>query len=81
VNFPSLIERIIGLDVAQSTPQHLPRYHRNAKQKEAVMPNKTSTAATETEEGILSDADLDAVSGGLNPQPLPPAPPPELFRF
>jgi hypothetical protein len=25
----------------------------------------------------LDDKDLDAVSGGLNPQPLPPSPPPE----
>jgi hypothetical protein len=25
----------------------------------------------------LDDKELDAVSGGLNPQPLPPSPPPE----
>jgi hypothetical protein len=29
---------------------------------------------------ILNDAELDGVVGGLNPQPLPPGPPPELSR-
>jgi hypothetical protein len=29
---------------------------------------------------LLSNESLDQVVGGLNPQPLPPGPPPELFR-
>jgi len=28
----------------------------------------------------LSDHALDIVAGGLNPQPLPPDPPPEMLR-
>lgn len=28
----------------------------------------------------LSDSELEMVAGGLNPQPLPPSPPPELSR-
>jgi hypothetical protein len=28
----------------------------------------------------LTDAELDLVAGGLNPQPLPPGPPPEAGR-
>ena len=33
-----------------------------------------------TETTRLSDTDLDLVVGGLNPQPLPPGPGPELSR-
>lgn len=29
---------------------------------------------------ILTDAELDSVVGGLNPQPLPPEPPPEFLH-
>jgi len=29
----------------------------------------------------LSDQVLDSVTGGLNPQPLPPDPPPERFSI
>ena len=29
----------------------------------------------------LSESEIADISGGLNPQPLPPAPPPELNRF
>jgi hypothetical protein len=29
----------------------------------------------------LSESEIAEVSGGLNPQPLPPSPPPELNRF
>jgi hypothetical protein len=29
----------------------------------------------------LSDTALDSVVGGLNPQPLPPGPPPEMFSM
>ncbi len=36
---------------------------------------KTETADAQPEPA-LSDIDLDQVFGGLNPQPLPPAPPP-----
>jgi hypothetical protein len=32
---------------------------------------------TEIKHDILTDAELDGVVGGLNPQPLPPDPPPE----
>jgi hypothetical protein len=35
---------------------------------------------TETKHEILTDAELDGVVGGLNPQPLPPEPPPESIR-
>ena len=34
---------------------------------------------TEIKNDILTDAELDGVVGGLNPQPLPPSPPPESF--
>jgi hypothetical protein len=38
-------------------------------------------AMTNDEHAItLTDAELDEVVGGLNPQPLPPGPPPELSR-
>ncbi len=30
---------------------------------------------------LLSDEALDRVNGGLNPQPLPPGPPPELHAI
>ena len=30
---------------------------------------------------FLSDNVLDSVTGGLNPQPLPPDPPPERFAI
>ncbi len=36
---------------------------------------------TEIKNDILTDAELDGVVGGLNPQPLPPEPPPEGLRF
>ena len=36
---------------------------------------------TEFKHDILTDAELDGVVGGLNPQPLPPEPPPESIRF
>ena len=40
------------------------------------------TTALKSEIETLSDAALDNVTGGLNPQPLPPGPPPpDLFRF
>ncbi len=29
----------------------------------------------------LSEVEMQAIGGGLNPQPLPPAPPPEFLRF
>jgi hypothetical protein len=32
---------------------------------------------TEIKNDILTDVELDGVVGGLNPQPLPPEPPPE----
>jgi len=32
-------------------------------------------------EDELSESEIADVSGGLNPQPLPPAPPPEFDRF
>jgi hypothetical protein len=32
---------------------------------------------SEIKNDILTDAELDGVVGGLNPQPLPPEPPPE----
>ena len=36
-------------------------------------------AMTNNEHAItLTDAELNEVEGGLNPQPLPPGPPPEL---
>jgi hypothetical protein len=35
---------------------------------------------TEIKHEILTDAELDGVVGGLNPQPLPPEPPPEGIR-
>ena len=35
---------------------------------------------TEIKNDILTDAELDGVVGGLNPQPLPPEPPPESIR-
>jgi len=44
-------------------------------QKDRAMPEEITTATaaqTQPSEDALSDADLDAVSGGLNPQPLPP---------
>jgi hypothetical protein len=38
-------------------------------------------AMTNNEHAItLTDAELNEVVGGLNPQPLPPGPPPELSR-
>ncbi|TGD93707.1 hypothetical protein [Methylobacterium nonmethylotrophicum] len=36
------------------------------------------TQSTLTTQAALSDADLDAVNGGLNPQPLPPK---EMFKL
>jgi hypothetical protein len=37
----------------------------------------TNMTRTEIKHDILTDAELDGVVGGLNPQPLPPSPPPE----
>jgi hypothetical protein len=37
----------------------------------------TNMTKTEIKIDILTDAALDGVVGGLNPQPLPPEPPPE----
>jgi hypothetical protein len=36
----------------------------------------TNMTKTEIKNDILTDAELDGVVGGLNPQPLPPSPPP-----
>jgi hypothetical protein len=42
---------------------------------------KTSTEQKQTSQQ-LSDKELEVVAGGLNPQPLPPSPPPtEFLRF
>jgi len=40
----------------------------------------TNMTKTEIKHEILTDAELDGVVGGLNPQPLPPEPPPEGIR-
>jgi hypothetical protein len=40
----------------------------------------TNMTRTEIKHEILTDAELDGVVGGLNPQPLPPEPPPESIR-
>ena len=37
----------------------------------------TNMTQTEIKNDILTDAELDGIVGGLNPQPLPPEPPPE----
>jgi hypothetical protein len=45
-----------------------------------LQPNR-ATAMTNNEHTVtLTDAELNEVVGGLNPQPLPPGPPPELSR-
>jgi len=36
---------------------------------------------TNKKEDELSESEISEVSGGLNPQPLPPSPPPEFDRF
>jgi hypothetical protein len=42
---------------------------------------KISTEHQQTSQR-LSDKELEVVAGGLNPQPLPPSPPPgEFLRF
>jgi hypothetical protein len=42
---------------------------------------KTATEQKQTSQE-LSDLELEIVAGGLNPQPLPPSPPPEpILRF
>ena len=52
------------------------------KQRGAGFYNNRITNMTEAEHKneILTDAELDAVVGGLNPQPLPPEPPPEALH-
>jgi hypothetical protein len=39
----------------------------------------TNMTKIELNTELLSDNELDGVVGGLNPQPLPPGPPPESF--
>jgi bacteriocin-like protein len=39
---------------------------------QAEMPKASELPATKSQMSELSDADLQSVSGGLNPQPLPP---------
>ena len=45
-----------------------------------VPPQPNGAMAMTNNEHTLTDAELNEVVGGLNPQPLPPGPPPELSR-
>jgi len=51
---------------------------RSATQEKIMSEAKPVPAKKEDE---LSEAEIAEVSGGLNPQPLPPSPPPENNRF
>ncbi len=55
---------------------------KNSKEKKLEKEQRTPETAGKTKKkGELSENELEQVSGGLNPQPLPPSPPPELKRF
>jgi hypothetical protein len=62
-------------------PGNLARSIKPTAADAAASTTKGITNMTKTEIGndILTDAELDGVVGGLNPQPLPPGPPPESF--
>lgn len=42
------------------------------------MPEEKDSRIANEDQKPLSEKELDGVAGGLNPQPLPPSPPPEL---
>ena len=44
------------------------------------MSEAKNAAIANADQKPLSEKELDGVSGGLNPQPLPPSPPPELGK-
>jgi hypothetical protein len=53
-----------------------------AEEKEKAIekdPETIKPAGSKKDE--LAEKDLDKASGGLNPQPLPPSPPPEFNRM
>jgi penicillin V acylase-like amidase (Ntn superfamily) len=62
------------------TPVTLPTkgasYRPYAARAASTNKGKTNMSNIEINSQLLSDADLDDIAGGLNPQPLPPGPPP-----
>jgi hypothetical protein len=45
------------------------------------MSNSESATQKTAPDEALTEQQLEEISGGLNPQPLPPSPPPDLRRF
>jgi hypothetical protein len=61
-------------------PKQLPRDQvTQYRTKEKIMSEEKPVPTDKADE--LSESEIARISGGLNPQPLPPSPPPELDRF